>query len=113
MVTAGLRRLMTPEIMDSAELDEGEHRRAAGGLKRLNKSAGAGRAMAKELLHWIHIKGVKRVRVMDVACGGGDVPAEYAGRLKESGVEVELVLLDRSSVAVDQAAEAARSVGVA
>jgi 2-polyprenyl-3-methyl-5-hydroxy-6-metoxy-1,4-benzoquinol methylase len=47
--------------------------------------------------------GVRPVRVLDVACGGGDVLLDVAHRARRHGVEVDLWGCDLSEVALERA----------
>jgi 2-polyprenyl-3-methyl-5-hydroxy-6-metoxy-1,4-benzoquinol methylase len=107
-----LHRRRTPEIMDSPSLEEGEHARALAGLRRINQVSGVGERMLRPLLAWASEARVNRATLLDVACGGGDVPVALALAAKRCGLEFELTLLDRSAVALRQADRAARGAGV-
>jgi 2-polyprenyl-3-methyl-5-hydroxy-6-metoxy-1,4-benzoquinol methylase len=56
--------------------------------------------------------GLTRVRVLDIACGGGDVAVGVACAARRQGLHVELVLVDVSATALQLAAAAAEHAGV-
>ena len=113
MSSVGLRRKLIGEIMDSPELDQAEHLHALEGLRRINRASSAAQAIAGPLAKILRHERMSRFSMLDVACGGGDVPIEVAALLKRIGVEAELTLWDRSAVAVERAAELAKRAGVA
>ena len=51
--------------------------------------------------------------MLDIACGGGDVPIEVVTRARNVGVEIDLTLLDRSATALRYAAALADRIGIA
>lgn len=98
--------------MDDPSLDDAEHAHALAGLARLNRLSFAARA---------HLPALRRaaerapgvVRVLDVACGGGDGAAGLARHAAKAGIRVEMTLLDRSPVAVERAVASVRGAGAA
>ena len=111
---AGLaQRDLQPELMDQPELDPVEHALALRGLARVNwfsRSAAifwpALRAFALEQ------KGTP-LRVLDVACGGGDVTCALAKRARRAGLDVEISGCDLSETALSIARKQAASSGEA
>jgi SAM-dependent methyltransferase len=100
-------RRREPELMDAAGLDRDLHVAALDALARVNRisltSLRAWRAVER-----LWRAGARPVRVLDVACGGGDVLIELARRARRRGVEVELVGCDASPVALERATARAR-----
>lgn len=96
----GLRaRRRAPELMDDPELDRVLHERALDALGRINRvSRTATRAWHEVERLWY--AGTRPVRVLDVACGGGDVLRDLACRAARHGVAVELRGCDVSPVAL-------------
>ncbi len=104
------RRL--PEIMDSPNLDESRHWRALDALQRINRLS-----LSAEQV-WREIEGLARqhrgrLRVLDVACGGGDVAAALTRKARRAGVDVEVAGCDTSPVAIRKARERAARAGFA
>jgi len=93
-------------------LDRTEHVRALAGLRRVNEVSVAIDCMVRPILALAHRTGLEQLRVLDVACGGGDVPIGVALAARRAGVTIHLTLTDRSEVALSQAKEAARAQGV-
>ena len=89
--------------MDAPGIAAKEHRAALRGLARLNRVSGVARRYLPYVLEVARETGRRKLRVLDVACGGGDVPWELARRARERGVELELVLADKSGTALEQA----------
>ncbi len=102
MSFVGLKRTMVGEIMDSPTLDPAEHLRALAGLRRINQASGTVDAMLRPILGWARERGLKEIQMLDVACGGGDVPIGVAEALQRAGLRVELTLSDRSGVALEE-----------
>lgn len=99
------QRHRQPELMDQPDLDEAEHARALRGLARVNRLSRSAailwptlRAMAN---HWCPL------RVLDVACGGGDVTVELARLARRNGVSLSLSGCDISKTALDIAQQRA------
>lgn len=105
------RRQLTPELMDDPGLDPGEHRRALEGLRRLNVASAAARRI------WVPIQtladelGCRRLRVLDLACGGGDVAIGLWQLARRSDCQLEILGCDISRVAIDVARSRAAATG--
>jgi 2-polyprenyl-3-methyl-5-hydroxy-6-metoxy-1,4-benzoquinol methylase len=106
------RRVVTAEIMDSPDIAPAEHVQALAGLRRINKVSGVAEQMVRPILDLTRAENLKRISMLDVACGGGDVPIAVAQQLKQEGVDVDLTFLDRSGTALKQAAGAAERAGI-
>lgn len=96
-----------PELMDQPGLDPDEHRRALDGLGRINRASRTAMAL------WPFTRGVaaqlgRPLRVLDLACGGGQVAIELAARARAEGVALDICGCDSSRLAVDYARDAAR-----
>lgn len=108
------RRSRRPELMDDADLEPERHVRALQALARINAVSGtAGRIWAGlKRLHPEPVQpgagGERSLRLLDVACGGGDVVLRLAQRARREGLEVELEGCDASRVAVEHATDQAR-----
>jgi len=96
------RRHRQPELMDDPALDPAEHRRALAGLARINAVSGSAgvlwpavRKLATELN--------RPLRVLDIATGAGDVPAELHRQALRAGLSIEFAGCDVSPVALDVA----------
>ena len=97
-----LVRRREPELMDDEGLEVEPHLHALDALARVNRvSLTAVRAWRE--VERIARAGTAPVRVLDVACGGGDVLIDLARRARRRGVAVELLGCDASSVALERA----------
>ena len=105
-------RYLRPELMDQPGLDVGLHRTALRALDRVN---------AISLIHrhfWPTIRRLARkhpsreIRVLDVACGGGDVAVRLARAAQRENLRVTVEGCDLSPTAVSFSQERARKAGV-
>lgn len=95
-------RRVGQELMDSPALDRDHHLGALEALARVNRvSLSLGRTWRE--VATLAREGRRPVRVLDVACGGGDVLIGLARRAGAAGTEVELHGCDLSPVALDRA----------
>jgi 2-polyprenyl-3-methyl-5-hydroxy-6-metoxy-1,4-benzoquinol methylase len=94
--------------MDAPDLDPGRHVSALRALETVNLLSGtAGRI-------WREVVALARdapgpLRVLDLACGGGDVAVALQRRAHRAGLPVEVHGCDRSEVALEHARDAARA----
>jgi len=106
------RRIVTPEIMDSPDIEEAAHLEALQGLARINRASGTVGRISQPIVLMAKHERLDRVSVMDVACGGGDVPIGVVLAAKNHGIQVDLTLMDRSPTALATASRAAAAVGI-
>ena len=108
----GLRvRHRQAELMDDPALDVGRHREALRALRRVNRvSFAAGRVWRD--VRTVHAATGRAVRVLDVACGGGDVLVDVAARADRAGVPAVLHGCDISPVALDEVRRLAAARGL-
>lgn len=105
------RRRLQPELMDDPALDAHRHRKALESLRRVNVlSATAGRVW-EEVLSLGPVR-TRPFRVLDVACGGGDVVLELKRRAESAGLPLEVHGCDRSALALDHARKAAEKASL-
>ena len=101
-----------PEIMDQPGLAEKEHRHALQGLELVNRlSCSAARVWPAVTRAAEHRAG-GAIRILDVACGAGDVAISLARRAQRNGLNVEVAGCDISPVALRYARERAAASGV-
>jgi len=90
-----MQRVTIPEILDSDECPPEEVECALRDLGRMNRWFG-GVATTQALLERIaSVTGKKRLSVLEVAAGFGDVPKLASQRLARRGITLEFTLLDR------------------
>jgi 2-polyprenyl-3-methyl-5-hydroxy-6-metoxy-1,4-benzoquinol methylase len=94
------RRHKQTEWMDQPGLPAIEHRQALAGLARLNWISGSSRILWPPLRRLSQIHPGKRIRVLDLACGGGDVTVELSKRARRSQSSIEFVACDVSELAL-------------
>lgn len=101
-------RDLRPELMDQPGLDPARHLEALDALACVNRISGTASRIWRVILE-IHGRTGRSVRVLDIACGGGDVVADIATRARRAGVPLEAHGCDVSALALEAAR--ARSSG--
>jgi SAM-dependent methyltransferase len=105
------------ELMDAPCLDPTQHVQALRALARVNRVSGVAARVWKDVLHLSRERGVCRrgdpLRLLDVACGGGDVMLDLAGRARSADVPLEVHGCDVSPVALEYARGEAARLGLA
>ena len=90
-----------PELMDGPGLDRAQHVHALDALATINRVSLTATRVWSEIVR-IHRGSSRTVRVLDVACGAGDVLHAVARRAVRAGVPVELRGCDMSTVALEE-----------
>jgi 2-polyprenyl-3-methyl-5-hydroxy-6-metoxy-1,4-benzoquinol methylase len=103
------QRCHRPEIMDQLDLAPERHFQALRGLERINWWSGSARLLWRPILARARKSAEKRLRLLDVATGGGDLPLRLWHKARRAGVELELVGCDRSPYAVAYARRRAQA----
>ena len=99
-----IARQQVAERMDSPGLPPAAHERALRGLRRINLVSRAVQPFLSRTLRLARQSAAGGpVRVLDVACGGGDVSIALASAARRMGVTIELTLFDQSDVALAHA----------
>jgi 2-polyprenyl-3-methyl-5-hydroxy-6-metoxy-1,4-benzoquinol methylase len=96
--------------MDQPGLPASEHRLALAGLARLNWLSGSSRIFSRPLRKLAGLQRGKTVRVLDIACGGGDITIELVRRFAREGCQIEFAGCDLSTTAIDIAQQRARKL---
>lgn len=104
-------RVREPEIMDRADLDPTVHRVALRGLARLNLAAGSSRSFLQPLRSLALGSPARSLRVLDVACGGGDNLFALERATRREGLHLDFAGCDRSETALAHARDSARRLG--
>jgi len=90
-----MRRVSTPEILDSPDCPPGEVEKSLRDLSRMNRWFG-GVATTRTLIERVaSATGKKHFSMLEVAAGFGEVPREAAKQLAHKGILLELTYLDR------------------
>ncbi len=96
----GLRlRLRVDELMDQPGLDPAAHELALQGLGRINALSRSDSIVWPPIARLARTSALK-VRVLDLACGGGDVTSALTLRSKKAGMNVHVDGCDVSETAV-------------
>jgi len=98
--------------MDDPALDPREHRRALDALGRASLVSRTAASIWPAIRELTSGAPARRLRVADIACGGGHVAVALARLAARDGVEVDIVGHDISPVAVDYATALAGRSGV-
>ncbi len=96
-----------PELMDDPTLDPGLHQQALLGLRRVHWISGTVSTIWKPICQLAQQTPETPLRVLDVACGGGDLTVALAQRAQRSGLSVEVSGCDISETALTFAATSA------
>jgi 2-polyprenyl-3-methyl-5-hydroxy-6-metoxy-1,4-benzoquinol methylase len=94
-----------PEIMDDPTLDEVVHRQALRGLARVNAISRTAQVIGETVIRQLGADPGQHLRLLDVACGGGDVTIGIARWAKQHGLSMDVVGCDISPVAVKDATD--------
>ncbi len=110
---AGLaRRQLRPEVMDQPGLEAQAHHDALRGLATINTLTRSAACFVPAIRRLARQCPGQRLRILDVACGGGDT-VRALGRLgRREGLDLELQGCDLSADAVGLAAASARAEGL-
>lgn len=101
-----------PEIMDDPGLDPAEHEGALRGLRRINRFSRSASAVWKPIARACREANGKTLRVLDLACGGGDVALGIARKAQSAGLPIEIHGADLSEQAVEIARRTAKEQGI-
>lgn len=101
-----------PELMDQPGLDPLEHARALRGLQRINWWSRTACIAWPHLSRLAVARSPQPLRVLDVACGGGDVLTALARRAQRAGLAMQLDGCDSSSVALEYARGRCQKLGL-
>ncbi|MEM9185353.1 MAG: methyltransferase domain-containing protein [Planctomycetota bacterium] len=96
--------------MDRPDLDRGLHVAALAGLARLNRWSRSSGLLWGPIRKLARTNAGRRLRVLDVASGGGDVALGLWRRAAAAGVELEVLGCDISPTAVTHAGALAERV---
>lgn len=110
MIAALRERRLEPEVMDDPSLDPDHHRHALHSLARINTISRSAKALWEPLRRFHDEQAGRPLRVLDIACGGGDLPAELNRRAKAEGRDLIVDGCDISPIALEVATETHRAV---
>jgi SAM-dependent methyltransferase len=101
------RRCRLPEVMDQPGLDERRHRQALRGLERVNALSRSSGILWPEIRRLAGQRPDVPLRVLDVACGAGDVALDLLRKAGRAGVKLSIAGCDISPTALRFARERA------
>jgi 2-polyprenyl-3-methyl-5-hydroxy-6-metoxy-1,4-benzoquinol methylase len=104
-------RRLEPELMDQPDLDRALHRDALRGLRRINVLSRSAAIMWPEIAAAARRVYPRPLRVLDLACGGGDNAIALATRARQAGAAIEVHGCDISPLAVEVARQRAEESG--
>lgn len=100
-------RSFDPEVMDSPDLESVRFLGSLAGLARVNRVTRSAGILWPDLLAAACAEPDRALRVLDVACGGGDVALDLARKAHRKGVAMELHGCDIRPAAIEYAREQA------
>lgn len=98
--------------MDRPDVDPREHAVALRALERVNWISGSHYPIWRAIQSLSRRRPGETLRVLDVACGGGDVTVNLARAAKRAGVNVTLAGCDLSKTAIEFASQRAARAGM-
>ncbi|MCA9050684.1 MAG: methyltransferase domain-containing protein [Planctomycetaceae bacterium] len=99
------QRHRQPELMDAPHLDAQQHHAALTGLRRVNYFSRTTSVIWDALQPLIRSE-QRRLSVLDIGCGGGDLVAQLAQRFRAAGLQYQIEGCDISATAVAYAKSA-------
>lgn len=106
------QRQLRPELMDQPGLDPQAHQAALLGLARINALTRSAACFFPAIRRLASQVPSRRLRLLDVACGGGDTVRSIARLGRREGIDLEVHGCDISAEAVALASAAARAEGL-
>lgn len=92
-----------PELMDDPALATDLHHQALRGLRRVNAFSGSAGSIWKPIRE-LAARQQRPIRILDVACGGGDTAIGLWKKAQRAGIDVVVDGCDFSDAAIDYAA---------
>lgn len=106
MLTAKMKRLRTPELMDAPDADRSELDRALGFIRKINRTMGGNSALIRWLDRWTKDwPQDKPISLLDVATGSADVPLATRAWAAKRGLELRITGLDLHPTTLELARE--------
>ncbi len=113
MFSSFAQRDLQPELMDQPGLSAETHRAALAGLNRINAVSGTAALLWKQIRPLAHAATPETpLRVLDIACGGGDVARALARRAERARLPMTVDGCDHSETALALARSTAEREGL-
>ncbi len=93
-------RYLVGELMDDPSLPEKDHHQALRGLQRVNSLSRTASHVAAAIQRHFRHSAPQSLRILDIACGGGDVTLNVARQLRRAGMDASITGWDCSPTAV-------------
>ena len=106
------QRQLRPELMDQPGLDPQAHQAALLGLARINAFTRSTACFFPTIRRLANQIPSRRLRILDVACGGGDTVRAMSRLGRRAGFDLEVHGCDISPEAITLASAAARAEGL-
>jgi 2-polyprenyl-3-methyl-5-hydroxy-6-metoxy-1,4-benzoquinol methylase len=106
-----MKRETAAELMDDPDLDRRTHFSALRGLGRVNRWTGGAALAWRPVKDLARRRSLDRLRILDVATGGADIPLQMLKYARRSGIELEIDACDVSPKAIEFAAERCHRAG--
>jgi 2-polyprenyl-3-methyl-5-hydroxy-6-metoxy-1,4-benzoquinol methylase len=103
-----LKRDRQPEWMDDPSLSRADHLAALAGLARLNRLSGVGRLMYRHIRRQAMARANRRLTLLDVASGAGDIPISWVLRARREGWTLQVTMTDTRALALEEQQRRAR-----
>lgn len=105
------KRDLSPEILDLPGTSAAAHRAALVGLARVNAVSRTSKHAWREIKRVAREKRLSTVSVLDLGCGGGDVPLDVQRRALRAGLNVNITGYDANPTVIEYArAQAAKAL---
>lgn len=101
-----------PEWMDDPNIPREDHLAALAGLARLNRFSGVARAMYRHIRRLAVSRPDRRLNLLDVASGAGDVPINWIRRANREGWSLRVTMTDTRSAALEEQQRRAKQSSV-
>ncbi len=103
------KRDRQPEWMDDPSLPRADHLAALAGLARLNRVSGISRLMYRPIRRLAMARRDRRLTLLDVASGAGDIPISWVCRARREGWTLQVTMTDTRGTALEEQQRRARS----
>jgi len=112
VLLTGLRtRARQPELMDQPDLDPGSFQGALEALERINFFSRSARILWPPIAALAKRLDRRRLRLLDIACGAGDIPIRLWRLAQAARFELHVEACDRNQLALDHASAKALAAG--
>ena len=96
------KRERQPEWMDDPNLPRADHLAALAGIARINRFTGIGRLMYRHIRRVAMARPDRRLNLLDVASGAGDIPISWARLARREGWKLQVTMTDTRGVALEE-----------